>query len=262
VDPGPNYSLADISFDADYFYCHVEPELIVAKSCGSGDPAKGDSPNACHFTHSAVSAMLLFDHASVDCGGGDHPVDRTQVGQGSSAQLNFEAVSLEMSKPDYLTAPCSCARAGCITRVKSSYLRSAGSDAADDVGEQMTNRALCSVLMVLACLIGGAAAARAADSETEPEAFARIIVDAAELRTGPGVSYRVIYLAHRGETLAVDGRPSTGFWLRVLLRDGRAAYVLGDEVQPFAVTRARRERRRVPDFSRHHPWSVAWGLPW
>jgi hypothetical protein len=67
------------------------------------------------------------------------------------------------------------------------------------------------------------------------EAFARVVVDSAELRTGAGVSYRVIYMAHRGETFALDGRAGTGFWLRVLLDDGRTAYVLGDEVQPFAV---------------------------
>jgi SH3 domain-containing protein len=78
--------------------------------------------------------------------------------------------------------------------------------------------------------------ARAAQDEVEPEAFARIVVDSAELRTGAGVSYRVIYVAHRGETLALDGRPGAGFWLRVVLADGRIAYVLGDEVQPFAVT--------------------------
>ena len=72
--------------------------------------------------------------------------------------------------------------------------------------------------------------------EVEPDAFARVIVDSAELRTGPGVSYRVLYDAHRGETFALDGRPGSGFWLRVLLPDGRIAYALGDEVQPFAVT--------------------------
>jgi hypothetical protein len=72
-------------------------------------------------------------------------------------------------------------------------------------------------------------------SAASPEAFARVVVDAADLRTGPGVSYRVVYTAHRGETLALDGRPGAGFWLRVLLPDGRVAYALGDEVQPFAV---------------------------
>jgi hypothetical protein len=79
----------------------------------------------------------------------------------------------------------------------------------------------------------GAVHAQAADEE--PEAFARVVVDAAELRSGPGVSYRTIYSAHRGETFALDGRNGSGFWLRVLLPDGRSAYALGDEVQTFAV---------------------------
>ena len=56
------------------------------------------------------------------------------------------------------------------------------------------------------------------------------------MRSGPGVSYRVIYTAQRGETLAIDGRQGGGFWLRILLPDGRVAYALGDEVQTFAVS--------------------------
>jgi hypothetical protein len=90
----------------------------------------------------------------------------------------------------------------------------------------------------LATLAAGAVLAlpvRVRAGDADVQAFARVIVDAAELRTGPGVSYRVIYVAHRGETFAVDGRPSAGFWLRVVLVDGRTAYALGDEIQPFAV---------------------------
>ena len=105
VDPGPTFAIADVSFDADYFYCHVEPELIVAKNCGPGDPAKGDSPSGCHYTASAVSGMVLLDHPAIECGGGDHPVDRTQIGMGSAAQNNFEVVSLEMNKADYTSSP-------------------------------------------------------------------------------------------------------------------------------------------------------------
>lgn len=75
----------------------------------------------------------------------------------------------------------------------------------------------------------------AAAAEESPDAFARVVVDAAELRSGPGISYRVIERVARGETLAIDGRPGTGFWLRVRLEDGRLAYALGDEMQVFAV---------------------------
>lgn len=72
----------------------------------------------------------------------------------------------------------------------------------------------------------------------EPRAFARVVVDTLELRTGPGISYRVVRTAHRGETFAVEGRPSEGFWIHVLLDDGRDAYVVGDGVETFAVVGA------------------------
>lgn len=90
-----------------------------------------------------------------------------------------------------------------------------------------------SALFVGACIFFTPKTAHAADEDVE--AFARIVVDSADLRTGPGVSFRVIYTAHRGETLALDGRPGSGYWLKVILPDGRSAYALGDEVEPFAV---------------------------
>jgi hypothetical protein len=88
---------------------------------------------------------------------------------------------------------------------------------------------------VLLVFVASMVSARAAAAADEPQAFARVTVDAAEIRTGPGVSFRVVYTAERGETLALDGRPGAGFWLRVILPDGRAGYALGDEVEPFAV---------------------------
>lgn len=104
VDPGPNFVVADETFDADFFFCHVEPELIFGKKCGPGDPGAGDQANSCHFNASAVSGMALLNHAPVDCGGGDRPVNRAQVGAGGPAQGNLQSVSLVMSR-DYLTAP-------------------------------------------------------------------------------------------------------------------------------------------------------------
>ncbi len=94
--------------------------------------------------------------------------------------------------------------------------------------------AIAAVAMLLALLHPKIASCD--DTPDSAEAFARVVSDTAELRTGPGVSHRVIYEAHRGETFALDGRPGTGFWLRVVLPDGRTAYALGDEVQSFAVT--------------------------
>ena len=74
-----------------------------------------------------------------------------------------------------------------------------------------------------------------ARAEDERDAFARVVVEETALRSGPGVSHRTVYLAHRGETFAIEGREGAGFWLRVILPDGRLAYVLGDTVEPIAV---------------------------
>jgi hypothetical protein len=104
IDPGSNYSIAPDSFDADYFYCHVEPEFIFAKNCGPGDP--GDN-SSCHFS-AAVNGMNLVDHPAIDCGGGDHPlVSATGVGStgpSSAAATNLTAVSIQMTR-DYMMAP-------------------------------------------------------------------------------------------------------------------------------------------------------------
>ncbi|MGD0526994.1 MAG: hypothetical protein ABSE49_17750 [Polyangiaceae bacterium] len=99
VDPGPDFVVPETVFDQNYFYCFVEPGIMLNPmyACGSGDPSKGDPSNGCHFNPSAVSGMILIDHPVIDCGGGDVPLDPTQVGSGSPAFSNFQNVSLEMS---------------------------------------------------------------------------------------------------------------------------------------------------------------------
>lgn len=106
IDPGQDFVLPQTVFDQDYFYCHVEPGMLFASAymCGPGDPTKGDRPNGCHFNPSSVTGMVLIDHPLIDCGGGDVPLDLTQVGEGSPAQSNYQSASLEMST-DYTTAP-------------------------------------------------------------------------------------------------------------------------------------------------------------
>jgi hypothetical protein len=97
VDPGPNFVIPNTTFNANYFYCHVEPELIFAKKCGD------NKPGSCHFNSSAVSGMALIQHAAIDCGGGDAPVNPSDVGLGTPAEANYTSVSLDMSR-DYLTS--------------------------------------------------------------------------------------------------------------------------------------------------------------
>ena len=45
VDPGPQFQVAEVVFDQNFYYCKVEP-MLLSKRCSAGDPSKGDS--GCH----------------------------------------------------------------------------------------------------------------------------------------------------------------------------------------------------------------------
>ncbi len=232
IDPGSNFVVPQEVFDANYYFCHVEPNFIVAKKCGPGEASDNGS---CHYS-SSVSGMALLPHPAIDCGGGDQPLDMTQTA--GAAESDFEQVSLEMSHDYTIGAPLRAAeqRAQPPPR-RLQPNRSRGEPAPEHMGVQVKSATgLVRAIFAVAAILGSTPARAAGDAggagaptkiasiapdEVEPEAFARVVVDAAELRTGPGVSYRVLYDAHRGETFALDGRPGAGFWLRVLLPDGR-----------------------------------------
>jgi hypothetical protein len=91
-------------FDPYFFYCHVEPEFLVALRCGPGDPSLGDPSGGCHFNASAVSGMILVDHAPIACNGNDLPLDLSQVAVSAPAESNMFSASLDMVR-DYATAP-------------------------------------------------------------------------------------------------------------------------------------------------------------
>jgi hypothetical protein len=76
---------------------------------------------------------------------------------------------------------------------------------------------------------------RPAVAAGQVDAFARIVVEESALRSGPGVSHRIVYVAHRGETFIIESRKGSGFWLKVVLPDGRSGWVLGETVQPIAI---------------------------
>ncbi len=80
-----------------------------------------------------------------------------------------------------------------------------------------------------------AATARDAAAAEPVEAFARVVVEHAEVRSGPGAGYRTIETLERGQTVAVDRRGSDQFWLKLTLDDGRTGWVVGEEVEVFAV---------------------------
>ena len=106
-------------------------------------------------------------------------------------------------------------------------------------------RSLLTALVFLAAM--APLPAFAADSD-DVDAFARVIVADTDLRSGPGISHRVIYHAHRGETFLIQTRETSGFWLQVVLADGRTAYVLGDTVEAVAVSEDAPDAPSKPGF--------------
>jgi hypothetical protein len=97
--------------------------------------------------------------------------------------------------------------------------------------------------VVTSCVLGaalGGLLAIATATPTAAEAYLRVISQRAPVHTGPGASYREIYVAERGEVLQVLGRGGSGFWFRVELEDGTSGWVLGELVFPFEVVEEER----------------------
>lgn len=89
-------------------------------------------------------------------------------------------------------------------------------------------RTLAVAALVAAVLVAPAARA-------EDEALVRIVAEQADVHTGPGFGYRVIYVARRDEVLPAIGRATNDRWFRVQLPDGTYGWVLGDQVFPLDV---------------------------
>jgi uncharacterized protein YgiM (DUF1202 family) len=99
--------------------------------------------------------------------------------------------------------------------------------------------AALAAISALAAALGTPAPARADD-----QALVRVVSEQAQVHTGPGFGFRVIYLAARGEVLPAIGRATHDHWFRVELPDGTYGWVLGDEVFPLDVDAS--EVRRGP----------------
>jgi len=84
------------------------------------------------------------------------------------------------------------------------------------------------VALVAALLALVATPAHAAD-----EALVRVMAEQAQVHTGPGFAFRVVYLAARGEVFPVVERATRAHWFRVRLPDGTNGWILGDEVFPL-----------------------------
>jgi hypothetical protein len=96
---------------------------------------------------------------------------------------------------------------------------------------------LAALAMALIVMAAAPRAARADD-----EALVRVLAEEANVHTGPGFSYRVIYVATRGEVLPAIGRSTQDNWFRVQLPDGTYGWLLGDQVFPLDVSTSEEHR--------------------
>ena len=96
VEPGGDPKIAQVVYDDDFFYCQVLPNVIVAHSCASGDPAKGDT-GGCHASGRLFTAVPLGPNDMVTCdANGKHVGGISQV-----ASSNYSAAQFEMNpNPD------------------------------------------------------------------------------------------------------------------------------------------------------------------
>ncbi len=88
----------------------------------------------------------------------------------------------------------------------------------------MSLRRCLLLVLLLAC----------APAQAAVEAYLRIIVPRAAVRTGPGGSYRELYFAQRGEVMRVVDR-NDGYWFHVVLPDGRLGWIYGEQTTPYEV---------------------------
>jgi hypothetical protein len=73
------------------------------------------------------------------------------------------------------------------------------------------------------------------EARADDTALVRVVSEEAQVHTGPGFGFRVVYRARQGEVLPAIGRASHDHWFRVELPDGTYGWILGDEVFPLDV---------------------------
>ena len=91
VDPGPDFDIAEIVFDENFYYCRIEP-ILFNTACGPGDSAQGDAANSCHFN---VTSFRMTDYTPLvadTCGGGIIP----GVSPSSAARGNYQRAQASM----------------------------------------------------------------------------------------------------------------------------------------------------------------------
>ena len=98
IEPGADPRIAQVVYDEDFFYCEVQPKVLVPQNCSAGDPSKDSG--GCHATATPFRVLALGANDMVTCdANGKHTGNIPQI-----AQSNYGAAQAEMT-PDAETAP-------------------------------------------------------------------------------------------------------------------------------------------------------------
>ena len=108
VDPGPDFSVAEVVFDEGFFYCKVEP-MMMQQGCGAGDSGRGESAAGCHASVTAFRFQPYSPLVATTCGDGVVPnvvtPDPPVTGQQRAiAQQNYQSAQSRMRR-DVQAAP-------------------------------------------------------------------------------------------------------------------------------------------------------------
>lgn len=90
IEPGGNPQIPQVVYDEDFFYCQVLPNVIMAQSCGAGDPNQ-DTAGGCHAT--ATSFKLVPVSMAPTCSGNRRTGDLP-----AGAADNYTAAQAEMTQ--------------------------------------------------------------------------------------------------------------------------------------------------------------------
>lgn len=88
VQRGPDFNIADVVYDENYFYCVVEP-MLFTQQCGSGGP---DDTGGCHYSRTSYRLTEYAPLVADTCDG------IVATGSSAEARQNYQASQARMNR--------------------------------------------------------------------------------------------------------------------------------------------------------------------
>lgn len=89
VERGPDFNIAEVVYDENYFYCAVEP-MLFAQQCGAG----GEGDGGCHFTRTSYRLTDYAPRVGETCAANFTPTEAVP----SAARQNYQSTQARMNR--------------------------------------------------------------------------------------------------------------------------------------------------------------------